>query len=220
MNLKPHSLILFQGDSITDAGRSRFAAGPNSPAGMGFGYPRLVMDQLLEEFPGHDLQFFNRGVSGDRVQDLARRWPQDTLRLAPDLISVLIGVNDTWNYLYLGVGSSPEGFLKIYRQILGDTRQALPHVGLILCEPFILLTGEVTEEWEEDLASRQAHVRALAGEFDAVLVPFQSALAGAAAGGVPPHQLLDDGVHPTVRGHRMLADCWIDTVLKNGAETL
>ena len=211
--IKPHSVLLFQGDSITDAGRSRMPIGPNSPEGMGFGYPRLVMEQLLKRSPEQYLQFYNRGVSGDRLTDLTRRWPHDTLRLEPDLISVLIGVNDTWNYLFLGIGSSPDGFQRICRQLLVDTRAKLPNTTLVICEPFVLFTGEVTEEWGEDISQRQTAVEELAKDFEAVFVPFQSALDKAVSEGMPAHRLLEDGVHPTEQGHRLLADCWIESVV-------
>lgn len=213
--IKPQHILLFQGDSITDAGRSRMSVGPNSPDGMGFGYPRLIMEHLLESSPNKHFQYYNRGVSGDRIQDLARRWAHDALRLEPDLISILIGVNDTWNYLYLGMGSSPDEFRLIYRQILENTRAELPGVALVLCEPFVLLTGEVTEEWDEDITSRQKYVRELAGEFGGLFVPFQSALDKAVSEGIPAHRLLEDGVHPTEQGHRLLADYWIESVLRD-----
>jgi lysophospholipase L1-like esterase len=209
---KIHS-VLFQGDSITDAGRSRMATGSNLPDSMGFGYPRLIMDHILEEFPDQGLRFYNRGVSGNRIQDLASRWSQDALRLEPDLISILIGINDTSIYLYMGLGTSPEGFRRIYHQILQSTRNARPESSLVLCEPFMLLTGEVTEEWDEDISQRQSCVQELAEEFDAIYIPFQTALNQAVSNGMPPHQLLEDGVHPTQRGHRLLADCWIENVL-------
>ena len=116
--LKPESVVLFQGDSITDAGRNRTTMGPNSPDAMGFGYPRLVMESLLERFPDHHLQFYNRGVSGDRIRDLEYRWEEDALKLMPDLLCILIGINDTWNYIELGMGTSPEEYWKIYRKLL------------------------------------------------------------------------------------------------------
>lgn len=212
VNFNPHSVILFQGDSITDAGRSRTSIGPNSPQGMGTGYPRLIADSLLNRTPDRYLQIYNRGISGDRIQDLARRWEGDTLQLMPDVLSVLIGVNDTWNYLFLGIGSSPEGFHNIYHKLLEGTRQRLPDIRLILCEPFLLVTGQVTDDWLEDLSHRQSSVFELAREFEAVFIPFQTALDQEVAAGTPPHQLLDDGVHPTQKGHQVLADCWVDTV--------
>ncbi len=213
--LNSHQVILFQGNSITDAGRSRMSIGSNSPDGMGYGYPRLIMDRLMESNTGQSLQFYNRGVSGDRILDLARRWSHDTLRLRPDLISILIGVNDTWNYLYLGMGSSPEEFQRIYRQLLVETRAELPNTALALCEPFVLLTGEVTDEWDNDISQRQRYIQELAEEFQALYIPFQSTLDKAVSGGVPPGQLLEDGVHPTARGHRLLADFWMERALSD-----
>jgi lysophospholipase L1-like esterase len=210
--LKPHSVILFQGDSITDTGRSRLAIGPNSGDSLGFGYARRIGDRLLEENKDQYLQIYNRGINGDRIRDLEGRWEQDSLRLIPDLISILIGVNDTWNYMFSGLGSSPEEYRVIYQGILENTRQRLPEVQLVLCEPFILLTGEVTREWEDDVSQRQASVQELAKKFDAVFVPFQDALVEAARQ-ISPHLLLDDGVHPTDKGHQVLSECWLNTVL-------
>ena len=210
--IKPHSVILFQGDSITDAGRSRQAIGPNNPDGLGNGYPQLISEHLWEGYPDHHLQIYNRGVSGDRIRDLAQRWQNDSLRLLPDIISLLIGVNDTWNYLYLGLGSDPQDYQKVYRKLLQDTRQWLADAQFILCEPFVLITGEVTGEWMSDINERQEITRGLAREFSGVVVPFQSAL-DRAAEDIPPYKLLEDGVHPTELGHRILADCWIEAVL-------
>jgi len=212
IQIKPHSVILFQGNSITDAGRSRRAVGPNNPDGLGDGYPKLISDHLLEGFPDHDLQIYNRGVSGDRIRDLAQRWENDSLRLLPDIISLLIGVNDTWNYLYMGMGSDPQDYLKVYRKLLLDTRKLLPDTQFILCEPFVLITGEVSGEWMSDISERQEITRRLAGEFNGVVVPFQSALEKAAEV-TTPNKLLEDGVHPTDLGYRVLADCWIEAVL-------
>jgi len=212
IQIKSHSVILFQGNSITDAGRSRRAVGPNNPDGLGDGYPKLISDHLLAGYPDHHLQIYNRGVSGDRIRDLAKRWENDSLRLLPDIISLLIGVNDTWNYLYLGLGSDPQDYHKVYRKLLRDTRKLLPDTLFILCEPFALITGEVTREWMDDINQRREIVKTLASEFKGVRVPFQSALDNAAQG-IPPHRLLDDGVHPTNLGHQILAECWTEKVL-------
>lgn len=212
ITMKPHSVILFQGDSITDVGRSRRANGPNNPDGLGDGYPHLISKYLLESYPDHYLQIYNRGVSGDRIRDLAHRWKNDSLRLLPNIISLLIGVNDTWNYLFMGMGSDPKDYQGVYRKLLQDTRQFQPDTLLILCEPFVLITGEVSEEWMNDINERQDITRGLAQEYDGVSVPFQSAL-DKAAENISPHKLLEDGVHPTALGHSVLADCWIEAVL-------
>ncbi|RLD94751.1 MAG: lysophospholipase [Bacteroidetes bacterium] len=211
--IKPHSVILFQGDSITDAGRSRRAIGPNNKDGLGNGYPQLISEHLWEDYPEHHLQIYNRGLSGDQIRDLAQRWQNDSLRLIPDIISLLIGVNDTWNYLYLGMGSNPQDYQKVYRKLLQDTRQWLPDSQFVLCEPFALITGEVTGEWMSDINHRQEITRGLAREFNGVFVPFQSAL-DKAAENISPPGLLEDGVHPTALGHRILADCWVKAVLR------
>jgi len=209
---KPHSVILFQGDSITDANRTRSRIGPNSPDGLGFGYVRKIADSLIENYPDHYIQLYNRGVSGDRIQDMKNRWEADSLRLLPDILSILIGVNDTWNQVMLGMGSDPEQYQAMFHKILTETRQSLPYTRLVLCEPFLLLTGEVTRDWSADITRRQDYVQDLADEFNAVFVPFQSAL-NQATQQVSPDHLLEDGVHPTDRGHQVLADCWMKTVL-------
>jgi lysophospholipase L1-like esterase len=211
---KPHSVILFQGDSITDAGRSWMSVGPNLPESLGQGYPRLIADQLLSSYPNQYLQFYNRGISGNRIQDLVSRWEVDTLRLLPDLVSILIGINDTWNHLFMGLGTDPENFQEIYDHILKSTREQLPEVTFILCEPFLLITGEVTEEWSRDLVLRQSGVKQMAEKYDAIFIPFQSAL-DQATREYPPHLLLHDGVHPTPLGHQVLADFWIKTLLNS-----
>jgi lysophospholipase L1-like esterase len=211
LSITPDSVLLFQGDSITDAGRDRFTIRPNNQHGLGFGYPRLIAEQILTANPGREPQIYNRGISGDRIRDMARRWDKDCTRLAPDLLSVLIGVNDTWNYIFMGMGSSPAEYHQIFRELLLETRHSLPEIHFVLCEPFVLITGEVTDEWVDDIQQRQRSVRDLAEEFQGIFVPFQSAL-DKAEKKVPAHRLLDDGVHPTEQGHRLLADCWLNTV--------
>ena len=211
IQLKPHSVILFQGDSITDTGRSRTSFGPHSGDSLGYGYVRLIADRLQFRGPDQYLQIYNRGISGDRIKDLEGRWERDSLRLMPDLLSILIGVNDTWNYLFTGLGSSPVEYQDIYQGILERTRQRLPDVQFVLCEPFILLTGEVSEEWGEDIVLRQESVRELARKYTAIHVPFQEALDQVAVQ-ISPHLLLEDGVHPTDKGHRVLEEYWMKTV--------
>ena len=97
MTIKPNMKILFQGDSITDAGRNRDADTANIPSGLGSGYVNLIAAQLLRQHPEDNLQIYNRGISGNRIVDLYARWKVDAINLKPDLISVLIGVNDTWH---------------------------------------------------------------------------------------------------------------------------
>lgn len=207
--IKPGSTILFQGDSITDAGRYREQQAPNSIGGLGAGYANLIASQLLQERPADSLSFFNRGISGNRIVDLYARWKSDALNLKPDLISILIGVNDTWHEFDGGNGVEVERYATVYRLLLDLTRQTLPKTDLALCEPFVLSCGVVSDAWVDEMRERQRIVRELAGEFDARFVPFQAAL-DARLDEAPAAYWAEDGVHPTPAGHSVLAQCWIE----------
>ena len=203
--------ILFQGDSITDAGRRRQQLMPGLRNRLGSGYVAEIAERLQAERETAVPTILNRGISGDQVVDLAARWQTDCLDLQPDLLSILVGVNDTWRALQPNNGYSGETFTAVYHQILTDTRTALPNVRLVLCEPFALVCGNVTEAWLPELQARQQTVRQLADQFQATFVPFQAKL-DEAAQETPPQKLLNDGVHPTDLGHRLLAEWWLTAV--------
>src|SRR2546426_9128799 len=101
-------VVLFQGDSITDCGRDRKLPDPNAASALGSGYPLLVAAAALAAHPDRALRFYNRGVSGNKVPDLAARWATDTVALAPDVLSILIGVNDFWHKLSSGYTGTVE----------------------------------------------------------------------------------------------------------------
>ncbi len=129
--LKSGSVVLFQGDSITDAGRSRKNTGPNNPAGLGHGYPFLLGGALLADHAKLQLQVYNRGISGNKVPDLAARWQQDALDLKPAVLSILIGVNDIWHKLAGRYNGTVEDYETGYRDLLQNTLKALPEVKLV-----------------------------------------------------------------------------------------
>ena len=209
--LQPNLTLLFQGNSITDTGRDRSDFRANSSPALGSGYPALIAQHLLESYPDFQLQCYNRGCSGDGLADLRRRWARDTLALLPDWISILIGVNDCWRYCSQAAGCSPDSFRASFRSLIQSSQEALPFSRLILCQPFLLDVNPVEPDWTGDMELRQLAVQSLAEEFDLLLVPFQSAL-NRAAQDHPPERLLEDGIHPTPLGHRLLADCWLDTL--------
>jgi len=202
-------LILFQGDSITDAGRARDIAQPN--AGLGTGYAFLAASRLLASRPADDLRFLNRANSGNRIVDLYARWREDALNLRPNLISILIGINDTWHEFTRQAGVALPKFERLYRQLLTETREALPEVRLVLCEPFALPCGVVTREWMPDVEARQAVTRKLATEFSATHVEFQK-LFDRAQAHAPAAYWAADGVHPTHAGHQRMADEWLSAL--------
>ncbi len=197
--------VLFQGDSITDCGRTSYNLE------FGTGYPLRIVGRLACDMPETEWTFYNRGIGGHRVVDLYARWKCDCINLAPDILSILIGVNDTWHGLAWNNGVEPERYERIYREILTWTREKLPNVQFVLMEPFILNIGAVAEtpgDWFSDIAARQDAVRRLAGEFDAVFLPLQKLFNDAALKAAPGHWLAD-GVHPTPAGHQLIADAWI-----------
>jgi len=208
MKIEQNQVILFQGDSITDAGRNRANQdNANSNDALGFGYASKVAGALLADYPDHGLRIFNRGISGHRVVDLYARWKGDTLNLNPDLISILIGVNDTWHEFNYQNGVELDRFEQVYRMMLQFTRERLPKVHLVLCEPFVLRCGVVTPEWEADIRGRREIVSRLAGEFGALLVPFQE-MFDEALKEAPAEYWAGDGVHPSPAGHERMARFW------------
>lgn len=203
--------ILFQGDSITDCGRSRDVTDPN--VALGNGYAGMLAGDLLSARPADALRIFNRGISGNRIVDLDARIKSDVINLRPDVLSILIGINDTWHEFGSRNGVAVTKYARVYRSFLEEVRAALPAVRLILCEPFALPCGVVTPAWIPDVAQRRAVVRELATAFDAVLVPFQSMFDAAAAEAAPTHWATD-GVHPTPAGHRRMANAWLAATLE------
>lgn len=207
-------VVLFQGDSITDGNRGR-NADPNHI--MGHGYAFSIASRVGADYPEKRFVFYNRGISGNKVIDLAARWQTDTLDLNPDVLSILIGVNDSssvvlkWEPIV-----SVEKYEATYKSILNQTLAKFPDILFVLCEPFILPVGKVKENWEayhSDLIQRQAVVRKLAQEFHAVYVGFQDVF-DKACEKAPAGYWIWDGVHPTVAGHELMAREWLHRVEK------
>ncbi len=199
-------VILFQGDSVTDCGRSRETAEPNRD--LGSGYAAMAASRLLADHFTEEYSCFNRGISGNRVVDLYARWKIDALNLRPDVLSILIGVNDTWHEFICQNGVEVPRYKEFYRMLIEWTKKSLPKTQIVLCEPFVLPAGAVAPEWLPEMAERAAVVRQLAEEYNLHFVPMQQVLTEAARH-VQPEKLLSDGVHPTLLGHQLLADAWL-----------
>lgn len=204
--IQNNDTILFQGDSITDCGRVRANAEPNN--GLGQGYVFMVSGELDATFPGYGFKCHNRGISGNRVVDLYARWRSDGINLKPNVISILIGVNDTWHSFKRDDGVEVPRFEKVYRMLLEYTKESLPDVRLVLCEPFVLPCGVVEAGWISEIRERSDVVKRLAGEFGAVFVPFQT-MFDYYAKCTAPDLWLYDGVHPTPAGHHAMAKLWL-----------
>ena len=205
-----NQVILFQGDSITDCGRERNVNGPNS--GLGSGYPYLVAAKLLCAKAEEELRVYNLGISGNRIVDLYARWKSDAINLHPDVISILIGVNDTWHEFGNKNGVEVPRYEQFYRMLLEWTVKARPAVKLVLCEPFVLTCGAVTAEWLPEINQRQEVVRKMAKEFKTIFIPYQE-IFDAALKHAPAKYWLADGVHPTIAGHQLMADAWLKATI-------
>ncbi|MCX6972132.1 MAG: SGNH/GDSL hydrolase family protein [Verrucomicrobia bacterium] len=196
--------VLFQGDSITDAGRNREDAN-----GLGGGYAMMAAAQVQALYPGFGLTFLNRGISGNRAADLAGRWQEDCLDLKPDWVSILIGINDCWRRYDANDPTSAEVFEKHYRDIL--ERSKSQGIGIIICEPFLLPCPPDRIAWREDLDPKIQVARKLALEFGARFVPFDGIFAAKSLL-QPPAFWAADGVHPSLPGHALMAAEWIKAV--------
>jgi lysophospholipase L1-like esterase len=205
--------FLFQGDSITDGNRTRNNDWNHV---MGHGYQYIIASKLWYDFPGKGFHFFNRGISGNKVNDLAARWKTDTLDIKPDVLSILIGINDTSAFINGDKNFTAEQYGEVYHTLLKQTREQLPSIQFILCEPFVLPVGNVKDKWEAystEVQKRQAIVKQLSKEFDAIFVAFQSAF-NRALSKAPAEYWIWDGVHPMPAGHELMAREWLQQVNK------
>lgn len=203
--LRKDDIVLFQGDSITDAGRDR-----SNPNDLGTGYPLMTAGLIGMSHPEMNIKFLNRGISGHRVKDLQERWREDCLDLKPTWVSVYIGINDCWRRYDAQDPTSAEQFKAGYRDLLKQTKETLD-ANLILLEPFVLPYPEDRKAWREDLDPKIHAVRELAAEFNALLVPLDGLFAAAAARREPAYWA-PDGVHPSPAGHALIARAWMETM--------
>jgi lysophospholipase L1-like esterase len=210
--IQRNDIILFQGDSITDVGRDRQILEANNRSGLGPGYVHHTAAFLLSDLPDLKLTVYNRGIGGNRITDMAQRWRPDCLDLNPNILSILIGVNDTWHGQDNPQNGVPlEQFDRLYRDILDESLAASSSPKLILGQPFALRCGAVTDNWYPEFTDRQAIVEQIARDYNTVFVPYQQAFETAAAD-TGPEYWTTDGVHPTTAGHMLMARTWIQTV--------
>ena len=203
--------VLFQGDSITDAGRNRSRTGANDIAALGSGYPLLLTAELRERHPGNDLQIFNRGVSGNTVPDLQARWQVDTIALAPTILSILIGVNDIWHTRAKTFSGTAATYEAAYAALLASTRTALPGVRLVVMEPFVTRVGAVDDTWFPEFDEYRAAAARVAKRSGALFVPLHEMLQDLGKHSSPAYWAAD-GVHPTLAGHQAIAHQWLRVV--------
>lgn len=198
--------ILFQGDSITDAGRAR-----DNDANVGLGYPHLVKASLGFEEPGK-YEFFNRGISGNRIVDLYARIKADIINIRPDVMSILIGVNDVWHeYAPNPNGVDAEKYFKVYDMLIEEVKQALPDIKIMILEPFVLKGFGTEEKWEEfrkETELRAVMAKKIADKYGFTYITLQDKFDELCQKADAAYWL-HDGVHPTPMGHELIKNEWI-----------
>lgn len=214
-NRMKEKVILFQGDSITDGNRLKGKENEwDLNHQIGHCYAYIISGQLGVQYPDKNLRFYDRGISGNKIADLSERWTEDTLDLKPDVLSILIGVNDCGGIIKDGSGSTSSEFRVQYQDLIDRARKMNPDIVLVLCEPFGLPVGVVKDNWERwmDLLSRLQEVtKMVAEENNAIFVPLQKKFESLCKIREAEYWIWD-GIHPTVCGHQVIAEQWLKYV--------
>jgi lysophospholipase L1-like esterase len=212
ISVSKDDVVLFQGDSITDWGRNYAATQPNSTNALGSGYVLLTAGHLLLKYPANNLQIYNKGISGNKVFQLADRWDADCLAIKPNILSIHIGVNDFWHTLTNGYTGTIDTYITDYHKLLDRTKHALPNLKLVICEPFGLKgVKAVDDKWYPTFDLFRKAARDIASEYGAAFVPLQ-AVFDKALGSAPATYWSLDGVHPSLAGEALMAQAWMEVV--------
>jgi lysophospholipase L1-like esterase len=212
ISLQKDDVILFQGDSITDAGRNRDEKSANNSRALGNGYAFMAASNLLYSHADKNLQVYNRGISGNKVYQLAERWDADCLDLKPAVLSILIGVNDFWHTLSGRYDGTIETYQNDFKALLQRTKEKLPDVKLIIGEPFAVPDVKAVDgSWYPRFTEYQKAAREIAAEFNAVFIPYQS-IFDKAVKSAPGVYWTHDGVHPSIAGSQLMAQGWIEAL--------
>ena len=198
--------ILFQGDSVTDGGRDR-----SNPADMGEGYPRYASAMIQDSYPDSDFEFVDLGISGNRTEHLVARLESDFIEIQPDIVSIMIGINDVWHhYAFEFVETTDEQFEQNYRTVL-DAIKSRTSARILLIQPFLLETVDpVKQELCEELSRKQAIVKKLADEYADAYLPLDEVLHSETE--EEPAYYSADGVHPTPDGACFIGEAYLRTV--------
>ncbi|MBS7563624.1 SGNH/GDSL hydrolase family protein [Mucilaginibacter sp. Bleaf8] len=212
VTLNANDVIVYQGDSITDWGRNKSETTPNSFGMLGTGYVYQSAAHLLLKHADKNLQIYNRGVGGNKVYQLADRWDADCLAFKPNVLSIMVGVNDYWHTLSGNYKGTIETYRTDYKKLLDRTKQALPNVKLIIGEPFAIKDVKaVTDKWYPAFDEYRQAAREIATQYDAIFLPYQK-LFDEALKVAPGTYWTNDGVHPSVAGAALMAKAWLKAV--------
>jgi lysophospholipase L1-like esterase len=217
--LRENDTVLFQGDSITDAGREKKTNAPNTSQMLGSGYVMLTASALLQKYAEKKLSIYNKGNSGSKVFELADRWDNDCLNIQPNVLSILIGVNDFCHIKLLDYKGTPAIYEADYRTLLQRTQLALPDVKIIIGEPFAVNKGVkdvndkwyVDDSWWPEFNRYRTIAQNLAAEFNAAFIPYQK-IFDEALNRAPASYWTPDGIHVSLAGAQLMADAWMQVI--------
>ncbi len=198
-------MILFQGDSITDNGRSR-----EDDTFIGKGYPLLVKSHMDYEFPG-EYDFVNRGISGNRIVDIYARIKKDIINVKPDVLSILVGVNDVWHEIDFQNGVDAKKYELIYRMLLEEILKALPDLKIMIMEPYVVKGCKTEVCWDyfrSEVQKRAEIAEKIAASFQLDFIPLQEKF-DEVIKMQPSEYWTIDGVHPTIAGHELISREWL-----------
>jgi lysophospholipase L1-like esterase len=205
-------VILFQGDSITDWGRDHNKNAANDFGALGSGYVLLTASSLLREYAAKNLQIYNKGVSGNKVFQLSDRWDTDALSIKPNVLSIMVGVNDYWHTITGGYKGTIDTYRGDYRKLLDRTKQALPNVKFLIGEPYAMKDVKAVDaSWYPAFDTYRQASRDVAAEFGATFIPYQSVMDEALKLAPAKYWSLD-GVHPSAAGAALMAYAWQNAV--------
>ncbi|WP_431210806.1 SGNH/GDSL hydrolase family protein [Puia sp. P3] len=212
VRLSGGEVILFQGDSITDARRKKDDKEPNSSPALGVSYPFFAAGELLYRAPEKDFKIYNRAISGNKVYQLADRWDVDCLDLKPTVLSILVGVNDFWHTLVNGYKGTVQTYRDDYKKLLDRTKKSLPSVKLVIGEPYAVKGVKAVDgRWYPGFPEYQQAAREIADEYGAAFIPYQEVY-DKAMKSAPGSYWTADGVHPTMAGAKLMAEAWMKVV--------
>lgn len=204
---KKGQVVLFQGDSVTDCGRDR-----DDMTSLAGGYAGKIASVYNTLYPDNEVAFINKGVSGDRVTDLIVRYPDDILDIAPDFISILIGINDVWRRYDSNDPSTVEAFYDHYEYLLKMIKHNMPNTKIMLMEPFVLNSLPDRATWREDLDPKIQVVRELARKYADYYLPLDGMFVSLCTNNYSQEELATDGVHPTDLGHALIAKAYLEAL--------
>lgn len=196
--IKANDVIVFQGDSITDCGRTGTIDPQNS---LGIGYAKMVAQTLSAQYSSYNLKFFNRGLGGAKVDDMFDRWDKECMALKPTIVTVLIGINDVLR----SFDSNEEVNFERFEKNLGTMFDLVKKSGakLIVLEPFTIPHGIIEDSWRHMLNKLQIIERRLAAKYASAYIPLDGLFASASIT-QKPSDFTNDGVHPIEHGHRLI----------------